>query len=66
MDLQTINITLHKEQTKEKCIAERRKNDRMEELVNWQRVLMEVWFDQILGHSILLQKDCWFSSHFTT
>lgn len=42
MDLQTINITLHKEQTKEKCIAERRKNDRMEGLVHWQRVLMEV------------------------
>lgn len=42
MDLQTINIALHKEQTKEKCIAERRRNGRMEGLVHWQRVLMEV------------------------
>lgn len=38
----------------------------MERLGNWQRILMEVLFDQILGLSVLFKKDWWFTRHLTT
>lgn len=38
----------------------------MERLGNWQRILKEVLFDQILGHSVLFEKDWWFTRHLTT
>lgn len=44
-------------------LKEGEKNRRMESLGNGQRILMEVLFDQILGHSVLFEKGWLFTSH---